>query len=111
MVGSSTSRQIIDDVESLIKDGDKVMVELDSDHSKEHVLKELRIYSQFVTKGSYIIVEDTDLNGHPIRSDFGLGPMEAVEAFLRENKDFAVDTSREKFLLTFSPKGYLMRIR
>jgi cephalosporin hydroxylase len=108
--GSSTSKQIIDQVHSFIQNGDKVLVDLDSDHYKQHVLEELRIYSRFVTKGSYIIVEDTNINGHPIRPEFGAGPMEALEAFLYENKDFAVDTGREKFMLTCNPKGYLKRI-
>jgi cephalosporin hydroxylase len=111
LVGSSTSQQIVHEVRSLIKDGDKVMVDLDSDHTEEHVLNELRIYSKLVTKGSYIIVEDTNLNGNPVYPDFGPGPMEAVQAFLKENKDFVVDKSKEKFLLTFNPKGYLIRIR
>jgi len=85
------------------------MVILDSDHSKGHVLSELKIYSKFVTKGSYIIVEDTNINNHPVFPDFGPGPMEAVEEFLKENKDFSVDRSREKFYLTFNPKGFLQK--
>jgi len=108
--GSSTSKQIIGQVKNFINDRDKVLVDLDSDHSMQHVLEELRIYSRFVTKGSYIIVEDTNMNGHPVCPEFGLGPMEAVEEFLKENKDFVVDKSREKFLLTFNPRGYLKRI-
>ena len=87
------------------------MVDLDSDHKKDHVLQELKIWSPFVTTGNYLIVEDTDLNGHPVRPDYGPGPMEALEEFLKENKDFAVDQTREKFLLTFNPRGYLRKTR
>lgn len=108
--GSSTSEEIVEQVRKLLSDK-QVMVILDSDHRKEHVLNELRIYSKFVTTGSYIIVEDTNLNGHPIAANFGAGPMEAVEEFLKENKDFVVDKSKEKFYLTFNPGGYLQRIK
>jgi len=108
--GSSTSQEIVEQIQKLIAPKDKVMVILDSDHHKEHVLDELRIYSQFVTKGSYLIVEDTVLNGHPVRPDFGPGPMEAVEEFLKENKIFTVDQDKEKFYVTFNPKGYLRKL-
>lgn len=87
----------------------KVMVILDSDHSKEHVADELCIYSKLVTNGQYLIVEDTNINGHPVLKDFGRGPMEALDNFLKENKEFQIDRSKEKFLLTFNPKGYLIK--
>jgi len=61
-----------------------------------------------VTKGSYLIVEDTVI-GHPVMRDFGDGPMEAVEQFLKENTDFTVDKTREKFYLSFNPNGYLVK--
>jgi len=109
--GSSTSMQIVRSVESLIREDNKVMVILDSDHTKGHVIEEMRNYSKLVTKGSYLIVEDTNLNGHPVTPNFGPGPMEAVEEFLRENTDFIVDEDKgRKFLLTFNPKGYLRKI-
>jgi len=111
LIGSSVSKETIRRIEPLISEKDIVMVILDSDHRKEHVLEELRIYSNFVTIGSYIIVEDTNINGHPVYPDFGPGPMEAVEEFLKENRNFIIDESREKFFLTFNPKGYLKRIR
>jgi cephalosporin hydroxylase len=76
-----------------------------------HVLDELRIYSKLVTKDNYLIVEDTNLNGHPVAPGSGPGPMEAVDGFERENHDFVSDRSREKFLMTFNPKGYLRKIR
>ena len=86
------------------------LVILDSDHSREHVLAELRLLAPFVSVGSYIIVEDTNINGHPAYSSFGAGPFEAVDEFLRSNANFVVDRSREKFLMTFNPGGYLKRI-
>lgn len=86
------------------------MVVLDSDHSADHVTKELSIYSQFVSQGCYLVVEDTNINGHPVLPEFGPGPAEALEEFLAGNGQFTVDESREKFLLTFNPKGYLRRI-
>ena len=86
------------------------LVILDSDHSKAHVLTELRLLSPYVSLGSYIIVEDTNINGHPTFPSFGEGPYEAVQEFLSTRRDFAVDGSREKFLMTFNPKGYLKRI-
>jgi len=113
--GSSTDPQIIRDVTRRIRDADgegaSVLVILDSDHSREHVLDELRLYSPLVTPGSYVIVEDTQLNGHPVWPDFGPGPMEAVDIFLSENDEFEVDTSREKFYLTWNPRGYLKRVK
>jgi cephalosporin hydroxylase len=69
----------------------------------------LRAYADVVTPGSYLVVEDTNLNGHPVESGFGPGPMEAVHAFLAERQDFAVDIDQEKFFLTFNPSGYLRR--
>jgi len=111
LLGSSTSQEVVTQVGRLVRGAARVMVILDSDHHKEHVLDELRIYSQFVTDGSYLIVEDTNVNGHPIRPDFGPGPMEAVEAFLKETQDLVIDKSREKFHLTFNPNGYLKRIK
>jgi cephalosporin hydroxylase len=110
LLGSSTADEVVQAVRSLINGKGAVLVVLDSDHHKEHVLSELRIYSTFVTKGSYIIVEDTNINGHPVRPEFGPGPMEAVDEFLKENDDFVVDKTREKLLLTMHPKGYLRKI-
>ena len=66
-------------------------------------------YAPLVTPGSYLIVEDTNLNGHPVESDHGPGPAEAVAEFLERNDAFVRDESREKFLLTFNPGGYLKK--
>jgi cephalosporin hydroxylase len=110
LAGSSTEDAIIMKVGTLARKADSVLVILDSDHSKDHVLDELRSYSGFVTAGSYIIVEDTNINGHPVTENFdGPGPMEAVDAFLIETSQFSIDRSREKLLMTFNPRGFLRR--
>jgi cephalosporin hydroxylase len=87
------------------------MVVLDSDHSKSHVRQELTLFAPYVTVGSYLIVEDTNVNGHPTLPSFGPGPFEAVNTFLAEHPEFVVDETRERFLMTFNPRGYLRRVR
>jgi len=111
LLGSSTSTEMLEQVRSYVGNSEPVMVVLDSDHRQQHVLEELRSYSPLVTRGSYIIVEDTIINGHPAFPDSGPGPMEAVHKFLRETSEFALDRDLERHLLTFNPKGYLRKIK
>ena len=107
--GSSISEQIIERVRQKVSGRSPVLVILDSDHSANHVIQELRLYSPLVTPGSYVIVEDTNINGHPVAPELGSGPMEAVKAFLSDNSSFSVSTDCEKFYFTFNPSGYLKR--
>ena len=107
--GSSTAAATIEQVTTLVADREPVLVILDSDHTKSHVLGELRLYAPLVSRGSYLIVEDTNVNGHPVLKDFGPGPAEAVDEFLAEQSDFFVDGAREKYFVTFNPKGYLFK--
>lgn len=108
-VGSSIDKRIINKVKLHVSRNKKVMVILDSLHTREYVAKELEIYSNFVTKGQYLIVEDTNLGGNPIDSKGGPGPMAAVKEFIRKDRRFVIDRSKEKFGLTFNPQGYLLR--
>jgi cephalosporin hydroxylase len=84
---------------------------LDSDHSKAHVLRELELLSPLLRSGDYLVVEDTCVNGHPVRPEFGPGPMEALEEFLRQHPaQFVLDKEREaKFGYTAAPSGYLIK--
>jgi cephalosporin hydroxylase len=90
-------------------EGKKVLVIFDSNHHKDHVLKELLAYSPFVQVGGYIVVQDTNLNGHPLMT-LEPGPMEAVEEFLAADKHFKPDQGRERLLFTFCPRGFLKRV-
>lgn len=108
--GSSTSTRVFRMIQSCIKSREKVMVILDSDHTYEHVYKEMQMYHQFVTKGCYLVVEDTHLNGNPARPDLRMDPLGAVRDFLRSNKQFKQDHKREKFLFTYYPGGFLRKI-
>jgi cephalosporin hydroxylase len=73
---------------------------LDSDHAQAHVARELELYAPFVAIGCYLVVEDTNIHGHPAYPSYGPGPMEAVEAFLSTTSAFIVDHARERFLMT-----------
>lgn len=88
-----------------------VLVVLDSDHSYAHVLEELKHYSDLVTVGSFLIVEDTNINGNPVIPSFGPGPMEAVDEFLKQDTRYEIDPFNEKMLLSFSPRGFLRRTK
>ncbi len=109
LTGSSVNAETIEKVHTYAKDAARVMVILDSDHHKDHVLSEMRAYASFVTPGCYMIVEDTNLNGHPVVPEMGPGPMEATREFLKDRSDFVIDTSREKYFLSQNPSGYLRR--
>jgi cephalosporin hydroxylase len=108
--GSSTDPAIVSRIASRVK-GRKTIVTLDSDHSMDHVLRELRLYSPLVSPGSYLIVEDTHLDGVPTQPDSGPGPMAAVQRFLAEGgrEQFDRDLTREALVMTFNPGGWLRR--
>jgi len=84
---------------------------LDADHRKPHVMRELTAWVPLLRRGDYLIVEDSCVNGHPLRPDFGPGPYEAIEEFCAANPTaFERDMAREqKFGFTFAPRGYLIK--
>jgi len=114
--GDATSDDTIQKIKKLMdeinqKQNRKVMVILDDAHDKKHVLKEMEIYGKFVTIGQYLIVEDTSMGGHPSYPELGSGPLEAVTKYFNTHDDFEIDLSREKFLFTLNPNGYLKKIQ
>lgn len=109
MVGSSVDPNVVAQVKTGLAAGARVMVVLDSDHSAAHVRAELAAWAPMVTEGCYLIVEDTAVGGNPILPEYGPGPLEALREFLVEHSEFEADRSRERFLLTLSPGGYLRR--
>ena len=99
--------------------GKKTMVILDSSHTAAHVLRELKLYSTMVTPGSYLIVNDTHLEGigwirqnlwdrifHP---ESGIGPLTAVHQFMSSTRDFVIDPKLPKSYISCSPSGFLKR--
>ncbi len=109
LLGSSTDPKIVSEIVEQVK-GKKAVVILDSAHEKDHVLKEMESYGPVVNPGSYLIVQDSDINGHPVFPKAGPGPMEAIEAFLASNHNFQPDADRERLLFTTNPRGYLKRV-
>ena len=84
---------------------------VDSDHTKLHVLAEMELLRPILKAGDYLVVEDGNLNGHPIYANWGEGPYEAIEEYrAKYPDDYELDTYREsRFGFTFAVKGYLMR--
>jgi cephalosporin hydroxylase len=111
LTGSSTAPDVVERVRGMAEGAARVLVLLDSDHSQAHVAAELRAYAPLVTPGSYLIVEDTNVNGHPVLPAFGPGPLEAVREFLAGTTDFVADHARERLLMGFNPGGWLRRVR
>jgi cephalosporin hydroxylase len=108
--GSSVDPDVVALVKARVAAADgPTLVVLDSDHHEPHVREELEMYHEFVTPGSYLIVEDTNINGHPVNPFFGPGPMEAVQSFLPRHPEFEIDLSREKYMVTHNPNGFLRR--
>jgi len=115
--GSAIDMAIVEQVKEKAKGKETIMVSLDSNHTHEHVLEELKLYSPFVTKGSYCVVFDTIVEDMPAKMydrpwDVGNNPKTAVWEFMKNNDDFEIDRSIDnKLLISVAPEGYLKRIK
>jgi cephalosporin hydroxylase len=112
ITGSSTAPEIVAEVTRHMRPNEKTMVILDSDHSQDHVRRELELYAPLVSPGCYLVVEDTNVNGHPVSRSHGPGPMEALDDFLatKAAADFKIDSElEEKYKVSFNPRGWLKR--
>jgi cephalosporin hydroxylase len=113
VTGNSTDLRVVQKVHE-IADGRSALVIQDADHSKEIVLADLCNYSDLVPRNGYFIVEDGIADVFNPGNGVGRlieGPLCAVEEFLGKNGNFVIDESRERYLITQNPKGYLKRVR
>ena len=121
--GSSIDTTIADSVKAQIKKEDIVLIVLDSCHAKDHVLNELRLYSKFVSIGSYIVATDgiaQEVAGAPRTKDDWIwnNPQEAVKEFLQENDNFILEKIKPMFneslvdsSPTYWPNAWLKRVK
>ena len=116
--GSSTDETIVEKIRKHTEGKKTVLVALDSNHTHQHVLDELRLYSPMVTVGSYILCPDTFVEFFPkgyVKDrpwDVGNNPMTAVWEFLKENKNFEIDKDIDnKLMITEGMDGYLKRVK
>jgi cephalosporin hydroxylase len=113
---SSTAESTIKQVKSMIKPTDKVLVILDSDHTKPHVAAEMDAYKDIVTTGSYMVVFDTfmpylvGLKGETdhFKDD---SAMDALKEFITKHSNFEIDSSRNRFYVSSCPDGFLKKVR
>lgn len=117
--GSSIDKEIVDQVHAYAKGKSKIMVSLDSNHTHDHVLKELEAYAPLVSAGSYCVVFDTIVEHLPEgyfhqERPWGVSnnPKTAVDEFLKTHTNFEIDTSIDnKLLISVAPGGYLKRVK
>lgn len=114
--GSSTDPAVLERVRGMAGAVDRVMVILDSDHTHEHVLAELRAYAPLVSRGQHLVVADTAIEDIPVQThrvrSWGPGnsPKSALIEYVKGHPEFEVDEEIDnKLLLTSSPGGYLRR--
>ncbi len=128
--GSSTSKEVADQVKLIAKDKKRIMICLDSNHTHEHVLEELKIYAPLTTKGSYCVVFDTGVEDFPKDYDWGIrpwgkgnNPKTAVWEYLKmineekiagmDNESLSFEINKKidsKLLITVASDGYLKRV-
>jgi cephalosporin hydroxylase len=117
--GSSIDENLVAKVKEMAKGKQTVLVSLDSNHTHEHVLRELQLYAPFVTPGSYLVVFDTIVEDLPEgyfkeQRPWGIGnnPKTAVWEFIKDNDQFVIDTAIDnKLLISVAPEGYLKRVK
>jgi cephalosporin hydroxylase len=116
--GSSIGDDVINRVREIVSGRKKIMVCLDSNHTHDHVLQELKLYAPLTSAGSYCVVFDTVIEDMPADWEWsrpwgkGNNPKTAVWEFLKNNDHFMIDKSiNNKLLISVAPEGYLKRIK
>ena len=112
LIGDSCSPELVGKVRAEVEQCQgPVLVILDSDHSEAHVARELDAYHSFVTRGSYLMVQDGIIDVQKTFAKDRPGPLPAIEKFLARHPEFRLDQELcERFLITHHPKGWLRRI-
>jgi cephalosporin hydroxylase len=112
-IGSSVSDEMLGRMRQAAAAADgPVMVILDSDHSAEHVAKELDAYHGFVTPGSLMLCQDGVIDELPMLARDRPGPLVAIKQFLAQHPEFHVDERYDRrFVVTHHPQGWLRRSR
>lgn len=127
LVGDTTSPEIFEQVKTLIPEGWPVMASLDADHNGLHVCKEIGLYGNLVSSGQYMIVQDSFYgvcwggNLYPDQCEAAVArgdmrafdyhncPLGAIEALLDTNDEFQIDFTKQRFVLTLHPFGWLRK--
>ena len=114
----STSKITFNKIKKLCGQYKNILIHLDSNHTKNHVLKEINLYSSLLKKNNYLIVGDTIIENIPKQIhrkrewSKGNNPYNAIVEFLKKNNNFEIDeTVNFKQLLTNNPNGYLKKIK
>lgn len=115
--GSSIAPEIIEQVRAIAANYSRILICLDSNHTHDHVLAELKAYAPLASVGSYCVVFDTLIEDMPKEMfpdrPWGLGnnPKTAVWEYLKDHPEFEIDTNiQNKLLITVAPDGYLKRV-
>lgn len=116
--GSSIAPEVIAQAHKIAKDYERVLICLDSNHTHDHVMAELRAYAPLTSKESYCVVFDTIIEDLPDETfpdrSWGKGnnPKTAVWEFLKEHPEFEIDEQIDhKLLISVAPDGYLKRVK
>ncbi len=112
ITGDSSSPDVIAQVQQRCA-GKRVLVVHDGDHSRGQVLKDLRAYEALVSVGSYLIVEDGVMDLFDPGDGIGTaapGPLPAIKQFLKEHRNYIVDPTKERYVITYNPRGFLKKI-
>jgi cephalosporin hydroxylase len=111
LVGEPHEPDTVESARAAVGGDSCILVVLGSRGGRQETSKEFEAYAPLVPVGSYVVVTDTIVNGHPVWPAFGPGPAEAVKQILTRHGEFVPDPAMEKYSLTFNPGGFLRRVR
>ena len=108
--GTAQAPRTLQKVRAVCGESPKAVVILGSRGRWQKMMAEFEAYAPLVPVGSYLVMEDTVVNGHPVWPGFGAGPAEALQHVLINHGEFVADRSLEKYALTLNPGGFLKRL-